>query len=588
LRDASVYWLLAASPLLALDLRRTAGPRWTRWLLAAAGGACGLSFVVYWLRVRGYAQLPFHEVLLPSLYLPAALFAYSTARGLRGGARERGWWFVAAAVGVGIAATGSRTFLIFLLAPLAQLMLPGRRRALSRVVVVVVVAAAVGIGTVHVLGSRAGAAAQRLASATTFVVHPGRDPSWRERSEQSHRAVKVWRTSPLLGVGAGHKFHWTNFEGAARSSFLIDSSLGFVAKFGALGVALLLLLAGAIGAVVRPFLQTEGEVGTGAEALLGFGLVSLGGLLLGVPMEDKGFPLGVLLLLALAQPGRSDPPLAPEQSRRRAIALACATLAACGLAAGISAEAGQPAKAEPVLTEAGPPAKADPVLAGPRDALSRRLIAFEQALWRGDGGTACGLLTASRRSQFDGTCERRLSVLGKGDSSFYGSVLRRRVALPGSRLVLADVRRPTGKVAHYILMSVDGAYRIADLWPLSEPSFESWSAPHLVGRTDRYVSVVARFEHALWVGSGRTACALLTVTRRRLVRGGCETRLSSLAAGRPAFYGSYVAARSRRAEDQVVVAVRRVDGSRASYALSRVRGSWRIDRFDLTWASAAG
>ena len=97
MRDASVYGLFAAAPLLALDLRRDAGLRWVRWTLVAAGSTCTASFAVEWIALRGFVDLPVETILLPSFYLPAGLLAYSTARGLRGGS-DAIWWLLATAV----------------------------------------------------------------------------------------------------------------------------------------------------------------------------------------------------------------------------------------------------------------------------------------------------------------------------------------------------------------------------------------------------------------------------------------------------------------------------------------------------------
>ena len=131
------------------------------------------------------------------------------------------------------------------------------------------------------------------------------DESLKERNRETSAAFDTWKASPVAGVGAGHEFTWRAYGGRPRRSFLIDSPLGFVAKFGVVGVFALALAVVSVGAFVHQR-RRDPRSKVGGDALLAFGAVALLGLVLGVPLEDKGFGLGFLLLLALALPDAQE------------------------------------------------------------------------------------------------------------------------------------------------------------------------------------------------------------------------------------------------------------------------------------------
>ena len=454
MRDASVYGLIASAPVLALDLRVGAGLRWVRWLLLAAGATCAASFVVEWIALRGYIDLPVNSILLPSLYLPAGLLSYATARGIRGSAISW-WWLVAAAILGGVALTGTRGGLILLAAPLVQLALPGRRRTLAITLAVAAstVAAVAGLG--HAVGVELGGTGDRLTSATTFIRHPSHDPSWRERVAQTHDSIDAWEGSPLLGVGPGHLFRWNDVHGVPRSSFLVDSAASYLAKFGVVGVAVLAVFFLALGRFLSGRLRQEDETRTGAEALLGFLATAGLGLVLGLPLEDKGFPFALMLLIALALPGRPDTPVSAGRLRRNAALLTLLVL--CGWAVGAVMGRGSSS------TEAA--LRVLPSIVNGDTPVVRVIGRFEYALWAGDGRHACALLTRSRRDRYGTTsrCIRLLSKRGLGDPGFARSrAIGPLDGLSGPvRRYL--VRRPNGAVAAYTMIRVgNGRWRIQD------------------------------------------------------------------------------------------------------------------------------
>jgi O-Antigen ligase len=407
IRDVGVYGLLAVAPALAIDLRRSAGVRWVSWALIASGALAAISFAVYWATARGYTSLPGRrDLLLPTWYLAAAFFAYASARAIRTVGRERMTWaLVAFAVFLSSTVTGTRSSVIMLAAPIAQLLLSRHRRALAVVVCgVAVVAAAFSVAQSR--GVDLGSVGNRLSTAATFVRHPGTDPSWKLRLAETHNALHAWRTSPVLGVGAGHIFHWTT-SGIHEGSFLIDSPAGFLAKFGLVGVLVLLGFLVAAALVVRQRLRS-GALDS-VLPLVGLGAVVLCGFVFGMPFEDKGFPVAFLLTYALTLPGAPDPTVPDTQLRRRASTLAVVLGVVCVIAAATGSRIGTGSLKPSILGATSPPVHV--------------IASYEKALWDGDGSRACGLLAPSMRARRWGSRDRCRVVLSKarGTSVFADS-----------------------------------------------------------------------------------------------------------------------------------------------------------------------
>ncbi|MEA2451246.1 MAG: hypothetical protein QOG63_3178, partial [Thermoleophilaceae bacterium] len=599
LRDASAYGLLVVAPVLAILLRSDAGPRWVGRVVVLAGAVCAASFFVYWLSVREYADLPIARLLLPSFYLPAALVAYASARALRvTGLSRAAWIAAAAAVLVVLAATGSRISAILVAAPLALLALPGRRRALAAVAA----AAVVLVGVLALLGPVLGvqnSAIDRLASAKDFFVQPSNDPSWRERSQEARNAVDSWSGSPIVGVGPGHHFHWRNIRGTPHDSFLIDSPAAYLAKFGIVGVVLLLALAAALADFIRRRLREGGELAFGAEALLGFCAIALLGFFVGVPMEDKGFPLAVLLLCALAIRGRADPPGATAfrwSPRRLALAAAAAAiLIAVAVLGG-------------ALSSPPPPHFVTNASTAPEHLLAR----FESALWHGRGAEACGLMTPAMRTRagagaYGGagaTCERRIGGLARGSAEL------------GNTRVTGPIRETRDGVAWYTVSRrtvPDELYRVRRSSAPGGWAIDSFAelparpdAPTvaladgldagLIGPGQAFVVNAAspperalqRFEIALWRGKGSDACGAVTAPMRTAVVDGdyggkpgpCERRLGTLAPNSLALVGASVSGPVGATTPSARwYLVRRPTGKAVLYRLRLRGGRWLIDGF---------
>ena len=146
----------------------------------------------------------------------------------------------------------------------------------------------------------------RLTTAPDFLT-TGLDPSYLDRQSASRAAFETFLASPIFGAGPGHLFVWQQVFAGTTVRYNIDSFLTFPAKFGLVGlVALAMLLVTAFQVIRR--------LGPGQEstvlraALVSFLLTTTAVGLLQNPLEDKGFSLGLILLLGLvaAHAGRSS------------------------------------------------------------------------------------------------------------------------------------------------------------------------------------------------------------------------------------------------------------------------------------------
>jgi hypothetical protein len=183
---------------------------------------------------------------------------------------------------------------------------PGRTvRLLGRlgIAVTLVVVAWTLLSTIaHVNVSQA---TLRLASVTRVTSDPVASQSLTERVTQSRVAWKSFAGAPLDGVGPGHNYVWRDQVDQLHIGSAMDTPVLFLAKFGLLGIGFL-FLAGYWG---REFVRTLGTRRRGEPArlaLIGYSAFWLLFLPLGLPLEDKGFALAMILLTALAIVERLD------------------------------------------------------------------------------------------------------------------------------------------------------------------------------------------------------------------------------------------------------------------------------------------
>jgi O-antigen ligase len=303
IRDVAPYVLFAVAPLFALDAQRAFSRSALVGLLVVAGLVATASFSTHWLQHRSIAKLPFSQFALSSFLFPAALFAYAAAAALHEKRQRIRWLALAALVFALLVITGTRSTLILAAAPLAAAVAARRDLSvrffrlvlLAPALILVVVVAAVSVlqvtnASTHIISKRITV----LKSSGTSS-----DPSYLDRQAQTHAASEVFHAHPTFGSGPGTFFEWRATNGTKHSSFILDSPMDFPAKFGLVGLAILVLLIFEYGGFLRKALGLN-HPRTETLALVGYLALTILNSFLTNPFEDKGWTLGLVVLLALA------------------------------------------------------------------------------------------------------------------------------------------------------------------------------------------------------------------------------------------------------------------------------------------------
>jgi len=302
LRDVAPYVLFAVAPIFALDAHWAFRRRGLIRLLVVGGLVATASFSTHWLEQRHIAHLPFSQFALSSFFFPAALFAYATASALHTRKGRLSWIFLAALVFSLLVVTGTRSTLILAVAPVvaafaARRFLGARftRLVLLAPAAVLVIAVAV-VSVVQVTHASTSMISKRI----TILKETGTssDASYKDRQAQTRAARDVFYAHPFFGSGPGTYFSWQVTNGEQHSNFIVDSPLDFPAKFGFLGLAVILFLLLEYGSFMKaafrlnhPRPETLALAAFAALAVLDSSLTN--------PIEDKGCTLGLVLLLAL-------------------------------------------------------------------------------------------------------------------------------------------------------------------------------------------------------------------------------------------------------------------------------------------------
>lgn len=302
-RDASVYLLFAAAPILAFDAQTGFTPRGLRRLLVAAGIAGTAAYAAQWLSSRHILHVP-GSFGLPTFLLGGALFAYAIAVVLEAERGRLRWLLVAAAVFAAYVVTGTRSSLVFLAAPVAILIGSRRhaaRRFLRLAIAIPIAALLVGL-SVHYFVREAGAKGDVLTQRLQLLFHSGgvQDGSYIDRRNEHLASWKLFREHPVLGAGPGHPIPWIDNSGTRVSTANVDSPIEYLAKFGLLGLWPLAVLVVATGRVLRRLRLRTGGRSIAQLALIGYVGIIVAWSALSVAFDDKGFASGVLVLLAVA------------------------------------------------------------------------------------------------------------------------------------------------------------------------------------------------------------------------------------------------------------------------------------------------
>jgi hypothetical protein len=312
-RDVSPYLLFVSAPVFAIDAAASLGRRRLVTLLVAAGVFGAVAFAVGWLHRRGIADLPITRVGLASIFLPAALFSYGMAYVLQ--VMRARWLILSAVVFALLLATGTRTNLALLAAPLAITLASRHNFTIRslRLAVILPVMGAATLGLVLIALNLANANVDKLFQRLNVLASTGTasDYSYVERLRQVDAAIAVFQDNLLAGAGPGTTFEWIAPNGVTRAAFVLDTSVTYPAKFGVVGLAALAVAVLAYLAFSRSLGRLE-PLPLGYLALVGYLGVALVASLGYSPFEDKGFALGLILMLAIAL---ADAGVAPATSR---------------------------------------------------------------------------------------------------------------------------------------------------------------------------------------------------------------------------------------------------------------------------------
>jgi O-antigen ligase len=304
LRDVAPYVLFACAPVFALDAQASLSRRTLLILLVTAGSFATLSFAVNWLSVRQIATLPISRLALSSFLFPAALFAYGAAASLEGRARRLRWLALTSLIFGLLLVTGTRSTFVLLFVPIVIAIAARRYVAVRslRLVVLAPVLVILALGISYAAIVTTGASTKVLSERISILKGTGRsssDASYNDRLAQADAAWTVFEESPMFGGGPGTTFSYVLNNGTKGSSFVLDTSLTFPAKFGFVGLGVIALLVSAWVSFLRS-LCSFNHPRTETLALIGLVVLAVPTALLTTPLEDKGFTLGLILVLALA------------------------------------------------------------------------------------------------------------------------------------------------------------------------------------------------------------------------------------------------------------------------------------------------
>ena len=327
LRGVAPYGLFLAAPLLSLDAIGSTVHRHAWLALVGLGSVATLVYVVHWITLRSLVTTDLAAVGVASPLAAGALFAALSAMaalptGETGVATRAGCALLAGLTLGAMLATGSRSNIVLLVAPIGMLLVAGaRRRSVAmRLGMLLALAAGTTAMLFALLDSLSWFDSARLLDRLAGLVgglDVAADQSYIERAAQTQAAVAAIGAHPVFGSGLNGSIEFVRANGHFDQVAVIDSLLIVPFQTGVVGLAffMLLLLAWTVWAL-RP----------GPPAALGVGRLTLAGLwvtvlvwcLLGSPIHDKGFSLVLVGAALLALPAA---PAASRASPREVSAL---------------------------------------------------------------------------------------------------------------------------------------------------------------------------------------------------------------------------------------------------------------------------
>jgi hypothetical protein len=266
-----------------------------------------------WIERRGFASLPLDSLFFPSIGLTTALFVYALARAQIGRRGTGRWMLLAGLLLTLMLATGTRTNLLFLLAPAIVALLSGQGlRSMLRLGGVmaglVVMTLVLGFAVGQFTGVGGGSIGSRLLSVSNARSGSVAGQSWQMRMEQTQLAWQTFQEHTLIGSGLGHRFLYEDPFGYVSNNYYLDTPIIFLAKLGLVGLLVICMFVVAYWLVCRELRKAENTIPS--TALASFLVIWMLTLPLGLPIEEKGFSLGLVFLVAIALvPMREREPL---------------------------------------------------------------------------------------------------------------------------------------------------------------------------------------------------------------------------------------------------------------------------------------
>jgi hypothetical protein len=301
LRDIAPYALFAAAPVFALDAWSAFSYRALVRLLVAAGLLGAVAFAVTWLQRRGIADFALARIGLATHFLPAGLFAYAMSLALD--AKRLRWLAVAGFTLALLLATGTRSSLALLAAPLAIAF--GARRAIAQrsirlfvfVPITILLTLAAVAAVLHFSDADQADVSRRIEAFRTSGT--GMDNSYIERLRQTSVAWDTFKDDIVFGAGPGTIFQWVTVDRRLISSYLLDTPATFPAKFGLVGLLVLAFVLVKYVSFIRMVGRERVNDGT-YFMLVGYAAIAVASTLFYSPLEDKGFAFTLILIVALA------------------------------------------------------------------------------------------------------------------------------------------------------------------------------------------------------------------------------------------------------------------------------------------------
>ena len=317
-RDVLPYLLLVILPIVGADAALDTSPRWLEGFIGVLGVMGAVGITLDWLARRDVSSLGVGRVLLSTTVLVALGFSLAITRaGL--GPRRIAWLLVALGILAALLLSGSRTHLV-LLAGLAGVV-GASRKARIRVASATRIGIAIGIGVTLLLPWAAARVidnpqfiTSRVRSAQLVLTgHADSDQSFDERRLSYGWATSQLKAHPWMGTGPGFRYANARLY-ADEGHFTLDTPFITPAKFGLVGTAVIVSYLVALVVCVHRSRRLIGYRPTHTVAR-GWATILIALLPFGSSLEDKGFAISVMLLVALVtaqtRVASTEPGLAP-------------------------------------------------------------------------------------------------------------------------------------------------------------------------------------------------------------------------------------------------------------------------------------